>query len=37
MRELMESLNYDKKYVKELNNWESKTFEENNDDKDKKK
>ena len=26
-KELMESLNYDKKYVAELNGWESKVFE----------
>ena len=29
IRELMESLQFDKAYVKELNNWESKTFEDN--------
>ena len=32
-RELVESLKFDKAYVKELNNWESKTFEENKDNK----
>ena len=37
MREFMESLNYDKKYVKDLNNWESKVFENNKDNKDNKK
>ena len=35
-RELMDSLKFDKTYVKELNNWESKTFEEKKDNKDNK-
>ena len=36
MKELIESLNNDKKYVKELNIWESKVFEDDKDDKNKK-
>jgi len=36
IRELMESLQFDKAYVKELNNWESKTFEDNKDSKENK-
>ena len=35
-RELVESLKFDKAYVKGLNNWENKTFEENKDDKNNK-
>ena len=35
-RVLMDSLRFDKTYVKELNNWESKIFEENKDTKDNK-
>ena len=34
-KELMESIQFDKKYVKELNNWESKVFEEKKDNKGK--
>ena len=37
VKELMESLKFDKAYVKELNNWESKIFEENKDEKTKNK
>ena len=33
---ILESLNYDKKYVEQLNNWESKTLEVNQPKKDKK-
>ncbi len=36
MKELIESLNNDKKYVKELNIWESKVFEDDKDDKKRK-
>ena len=32
----LESLNYDKKYVEELNNWENRIFEENKQKKEKK-
>jgi len=32
----MESLQFDKAYVKELNNWESKTFEDNKESKENK-
>jgi hypothetical protein len=32
----MDSLRFDKAYVKDLNNWESKIFEENKDTKDNK-
>ena len=35
-KELLESLRFDKTYVKELNNWESKTFEDTKDNKDNK-
>ena len=35
VRELMDSLKFDKNYVKELNNWESKVFEESKDEKNK--
>ena len=35
-RVFMDSLRFDKTYVKELNNWESKIFEENKDAKDNK-
>ena len=37
VRELMESLKNDKKYVIDLNNWESKVFENNENNKDNKK
>ena len=37
VKELMESLKFDKAYVKELNNWESKILEENKDEKTKNK
>ncbi len=35
VKELMESLKFDKDYVKELNNWESKVFEDNKEVKNK--
>ena len=33
VKQLMESIKFDKDYVKDLNNWESKVFEEKKDDK----